>query len=233
MILRLQRRTATGLQRRSAPARPGGVPPPGPARRAGRLWAPVCPVRGDVIHQCRRQAIIGLESEFLEARSDRWQLGRLDAGLDHRGHKRGKSRSGRAAFGEQFGMDEVETIERMALVLDAAVHMGTANLASMPLDRRRRVDHAQLIAVLKNGHVVARDDRDHRKGCSFGFPALGATAGVIVGDIALDADLDRLVRALADEGSAGKVAGALLYSAVNRWVDMNSHGSFLLLFDAS
>src|SRR5258708_31805429 len=107
-------------------------------------------------------------------------------------------------------MDEVETIERMRLVLDAAVHMGTATLAGVPLDRRRRVDHAQLVAVLKNGHVVARDNRDHRKGCSFGFPALGATAGVIVGDIALDADLDRLLPALPAHASARQVAGGLL-----------------------
>jgi hypothetical protein len=54
---------------------------------------------------------------------------------------------------------------------------------------------------------------------------------VVVGDIALDADLDRLVLALADQGAAGEAAGALLYATVDRWVDMNSHGPILLVFD--
>jgi hypothetical protein len=47
---------------------------------------------------------------------------------------------------------------------------------------------------------------------------------VVVGDVAFDADLDRLVLAFADKRSAGKIARTLFYSVVNRWVDMNSHG---------
>jgi hypothetical protein len=53
---------------------------------------------------------------------------------------------------------------------------------------------------------------------------------VVVGHIALDGDLDRLVRALADKGSAGETAGPLLYAAIDRWMDMNSHGLVLLVF---
>src|SRR5216683_2749041 len=122
-------------------------------------------------------------------------------------------------------MDEVEPVERVRLVLDAAVHMRAADLAGMPLDRRRRVDDVQLVAVLEHGHAVAWHDGDHREGRPFGLPAFGAAAGVVVGDIALDADLDRLaVLAFADQGSAGKAARALLDAAVNRWMEMNSHG---------
>ncbi len=64
----------------------------------------------------------------------------------------------------------------------------------------------QLVAVLENGDVFARYDRDHRKGGSLRLPAFGAAAGVVVGDVALDTDLDRPVLAFADQGSAGETA---------------------------
>src|ERR1035437_7831696 len=125
-------------------------------------------------------------------------------------------------------MDEIEAVERMRLVLDAAVHMRAANLAGVPLDCRRGIDDVKLVAVFEHLHIVPRDDGEHRKDCALGFPAFGAAAGVVVGDIALDADLDRLVLAFADKRSAGKCARTLLYSAVNRWMDVNSHGPILL-----
>src|SRR5437016_3974629 len=178
----------------------------------------------DRIHQRRRQAVIGLKPEFLETRPDPAHLGGTDAGFDHRGYECRKSRSRPAAFGEKFGMDEIETVERMALVLDAAVHMRAASLAGVTLDRRRRVNDLELVAVFENGHVVARDDSDDRKGGALGLPAFGAAAGVVVGDVPLDADLDGPVLAFADERAAGKAARALPDAVVNRWVDMNSHG---------
>src|SRR5665213_191603 len=145
-------------------------------------------------------------------------LGRVDAGLDHRGYERRKSRSRRATFGEEFGVDEVQAVERMGLVLDAAIHMGAADLAGVPLDGLRGIDDVKLVAVFKNGHAIARDHGHHRESGSVGLPALGAAAGVIVGDIPLDADLDRLVLAFADKCTAGKGALALLYTIINRWV---------------
>jgi hypothetical protein len=51
-----------------------------------------------------------------------------------------------------------------------------------------------------------------------------------MGNIARDGDLDRPVRALADKGSAGETAGPLLYAAIDRWMDMSSHGLVLLVF---
>jgi hypothetical protein len=62
---------------------------------------------------------------------------------------------------------------------------------------------------------------------------LGAATGVIVGDIAPDADLDRLVLAFADQRAAGETARTFLDSIVNRWMDMNSHRPILLVFDVS
>src|SRR5437868_1794725 len=126
-------------------------------------------------------------------------------------------------------MNEVETVERMRLVLDAAEHVRAANPAGMALDRRRRVDHLELVAVLENRDVFPWHDGDHGKGRALRLPASGAAAGVVVGDVALDADLDRPVLAFADQGAAGEGARTLLDAVVNRWVDMNSHGPILLV----
>src|SRR4029450_10216680 len=70
------------------------------------------------------------------------------------------------------------------------------------------------------------DDGEDR---ALGLPAFGAAAGVVVGDIALDPDLDRPVAAFADQGAAGKAARAALHAFVNRRVDLCSHGSILLV----
>src|SRR5882757_628796 len=128
-------------------------------------------------------------------------------------------------------MDEVKAVEGMRLVLDAAVHMRAAGLAGVSLDRRRGVDDLQLVAVFEHRHIFARHNGDHREDRPVGLPAFGAAAGMIVRDIALDADLDRPVLAFADQGAAAKAARAFLYATVNRWVDMNGHGSILLVFD--
>src|SRR6202521_708399 len=124
-------------------------------------------------------------------------------------------------------MNEVQAIERMRLVLNAPEHMRAADPACMPLDRRRRIYDFELVAVFQHRHIVARDDGDDSKGRTVRFPAFAAAASVVVRDIAFDADLDRLVLAFADKGSAGKVARTLLYSAVNRWMDVNSHRPIL------
>src|SRR5579859_60503 len=125
-------------------------------------------------------------------------------------------------------MNEIQTVERMRLVLDATVHMRSANLAGMSLDRRRCINHVKLVAVLENTDIFTRHDRNHGKDGSFRFPAFGAAAGVIVRDITLDTHLDRPVLAFADQSSAGETARTLLYPVVNRWVDMNCHWPILL-----
>src|SRR5262249_52964537 len=60
------------------------------------------------------------------------------------------------------------------------------------------------------------------------LPALGAAAGMVVGDVTLDADLDRLVLAFADEGPAGEIAGAFLHATVDGWMEI--HEPILLAF---
>src|SRR6185437_680146 len=126
-------------------------------------------------------------------------------------------------------MDEVETIEGMALVLDAAIHMRAAGLAGIALNYCGRIDDLQLLAVFEHRHVLARHYGDDRENRAFRLPALGAAAGVVVRDVALDADLDRLVLAFADERSAAEVARALLHAAIDRWMETNAHRSILLV----
>src|SRR5688500_4040146 len=110
-----------------------------------------------------------------------------------------------AAQGEQ---------ERMAFVFDAAVHVSTAGLAGMTLNRCGLVDDYDLLAILADFQIVARHHRDDREGGTFGFPTFGATAGMVVRNVAFDRDLHRLVGALADQGSIGEAAGAGLHAVV-------------------
>src|SRR5262249_15826420 len=109
-------------------------------------------------------------------------------------------------------------------VLDAAIHMRAAALAGVTLDHRRRIDDLQLVAVLEHGHVLAGHHRDHRERCALRFPAFGAPASVVLPAVPLHAHLHRPVRAFADEGSAGKIARALLYAVVDRWMELSIHG---------
>src|SRR6266550_2426289 len=86
------------------------------------------------VHQWRRQAIIGLESEFLQTPAYAVHLFRLHAGLDDGRHECREPWRCPTTFLEQFGVDEVQAVERMARVLDAAVHMRAADLAGVALD---------------------------------------------------------------------------------------------------
>src|SRR6478752_2986115 len=119
----------------------------------------------------------------------------------------------------------------MAFVLDAAVHMRAADFTGVSLDCRRRVDDLKLVAVLKHFHIVSRHHSDDRERRSFRLPAFGAATRVVVCDVTGDGDLHGFVLAFADKGPAGEIARALLHAAIDRWVDMNSHGPILLVFD--
>jgi len=66
--------------------------------------------------------------------------------------------------------------------------MRAAGFACVSLDRRRCVDNLQLVAV-SSTVTFSRGTTRHREGRPVGLPAFGGSAGVVVGDIALDADL--------------------------------------------
>src|SRR5712692_9027856 len=77
---------------------------------------------------------------------------------------------------------EFASVQRMALVLDPAIHVHAALLAGMPLDGGLGVHDRELVAVRRDAQVVAPHDGDLREQRPFRFPALGAAAHVIVRD---------------------------------------------------
>jgi len=117
-------------------------------------------------------------------------------------------------------MDEIEAVEWMVLVLDAAVHMDAAIAASIPLNDSVGIDHAQLVAICHDAELVPRDDSDHRKERSFRLPTLRAAANVIVRALGAYLHLHGVGGALAGEGTAGKVLDLdAPDSAINRRVN--------------
>lgn len=67
-----------------------------------------------------------------------------------------------------------------------------AFLAGVPLDQRGGIDDGELVAVLQHLDAFCRRDRHDRNSGAFWLPALGATAGLVVGDVALGPDLHRI-----------------------------------------
>src|SRR5271168_1501819 len=104
----------------------------------------------------------------------------------------------------------------MLAVFDAAIHVDAANLASVPLNGRRRIDHAELVAVLRAVHLVLRHDGHDRERRPFGFPALGTAASVVMRDLRADRYFDGPVRAFARQGSSSEVLRSLLDAVIDR-----------------
>src|SRR6185436_20104042 len=103
--------------------------------------------------------------------------------LDDAGHESRELGRRPAGICRQLGVDEVEPIERMTLVLDAAVHVRAAARACIALNHRVAVDDLQLLLYGGDLDLVARDDCDHRKNRARGLPALGAAANMIVSSL--------------------------------------------------
>jgi len=92
-------------------------------------------------------------------------------------------------------------MERVALVLDAAVHVNAAPGAGVALNRRTRVDNLELLAVGRDGDLgPAMPRRTTENSAPLGFPALGAAARMIERHVRPDADRDRRLGALAGPG---------------------------------
>src|SRR5688572_7998146 len=117
----------------------------------------------------------------------------------------------------------------MAGVLDASVHVDTAAAAGMALDGGAGVDDVELLPVGRDAQVVPGDhghDGEQRTG---GLPALGAAAGMVVRDVALDADGHRLAGAVTGERAALELLVARLDALVYRRMQLDRHGIPLFL----
>ncbi len=66
----------------------------------------------------------------------------------------------------------------------------------MALDEGGRIDDCERVAVFDDLDIVGRDDGDDREDGTIRLPALCAAAGVVVGDVALDADCDGIAWSL-------------------------------------
>jgi hypothetical protein len=93
----------------------------------------------------------------------------------------------------------------------------------MTQDHRVRIDHFELVAVLEYCDCVMRHDAHHRKDRPRRLPALGATAGMVVQNLALDSNLHRPIGASADKRPAGKGGIGGVGPAVEHWMQRFSH----------
>src|SRR4029077_13621177 len=182
-------------------------------------------MRRDQIHERRREAVVGLKAEFLEARTDGPHLVGLGAGLDDRGHEGGEPRLFPTLLLGEFGVEEIKAVKRMRLVLDAAVHVHAAAAAGVALNGGFLIDDLQLVAIRGHADVVAAADADYREPRPLRLSAFGAAAGVVKGYVGADLHGHRVARALTGERATGEVRGAFLDSVIDRGVNFDCHVS--------
>ena len=113
----------------------------------------------DCVHQCRREAVVWLEAELLQPCPDRIHVGGFRSGLDDRRDKRCELRRRPAVFVGSLGVDEIEPEKRVILILDSAVHVYAATVASIALNGRARVHDFELVLICDHPEVVAPDNR--------------------------------------------------------------------------
>src|SRR6266852_148675 len=116
-------------------------------------------------------------------------------------------------------MDEVQSVQRVTLVLDSPVHVHAATAARVSLDGRVRVDDLQLVPICGHAELVARDDRDLREQCAGRLPALRAAASVVMSALARDRYGDLLVGTFAIQRAASEVWSRGRNAIVDRGVD--------------
>ena len=107
---------------------------------------------------------------------------------------------------------------------DPAVHVSPAHFAGVTLNRRALVHDMQFLRMGDHLELVDRHDSDHRKQRAVRLPALRAAAGVVVGDIAGDADRDLVGRAFARQRTAVEAAVTWLQPVVDQRVETGCHG---------
>lgn len=71
------------------------------------------------VHQIWGQAVIGFQADRAQALADSLHLRWRCSGFDDGGHERRESRRSPSALWRKLGVDEVQAIKRMVLVLDA------------------------------------------------------------------------------------------------------------------
>src|SRR6202158_6271442 len=113
----------------------------------------MCCVR---VPQWGRETVVRLEAELAQSAAYTVLLRRVGTALDDRRDERGEAWRRPARVGRQFGVNEIEAIERMLGVLDPAVHMYPAALACVAMNRGIGIDNRKLACVFHHGQFVTR-----------------------------------------------------------------------------
>jgi hypothetical protein len=112
-------------------------------------------------------------------------------------------------------VDEVEPVERVLGVLDAAVHVHAAIPAGVALNGGVGIHDFELVGILGHTQLVARHDGDLREHRARGLPAFGASTDVIIGALGRNAHLDGIARAFARERTPREVRRAGPHAVVH------------------
>ena len=111
--------------------------------------------------------------------------------------------------------------------------MHPALLAGVPLNGSLLVDNVKLVRVGGNAYVFARHDAHNGKERPRWFPAFGASAGVIVRDVAGEGYLDFLAGTLAEEVASWEGGRAFGEAVVEKGVERRHFFLFCLFACAS
>jgi hypothetical protein len=101
---------------------------------------------------------------------------------------------------------------------NASVHVYTTVFAGVALNHCFVVYDVEFFVSGRDGEGGAGDYADDAEDCGGGFPAFGAAAGVVVGDVWAEGDGYGRGFAVAVEGSAGKRGGAWCDAGVDEGV---------------
>src|SRR5690349_24544502 len=126
------------------------------------------------VHQVRGQAVIRFQADRTQALTNSLHLRWRCAGFDDGGHERRESRRRPSALWRKLGVDEVQAIKRMVLVLDAPKEMGVTLLAGVALDGGGFVDNRQFFAVGNDADLISRHHGDDGEYRVLWFPAFAA-----------------------------------------------------------
>jgi hypothetical protein len=139
--------------------------------------------RSNRIHQRRTQRIISAQPQPLELLSNPIRLLRSNQPLlNNTTHKPRKLYFLPPFLITQLHMHEIQTVEGV-VNFNASVHVYTTVFAGVALNHCFVVYDVEFFVSGRDGEGGAGDYADDAEDCGGGFPAFGAAAGVVVGDV--------------------------------------------------
>jgi len=92
--------------------------------------------------------------------------------------------------------------------------MNTALFAGIALNGRRLIDNLQLVSVCRYAEIFFGDDCNLGKKRTLGFPALAATANMVMSTLRSHGNLNRFIVAAAMQISTGEIFDTSLNAIV-------------------